>query len=271
MTAARTITPGLGGGAVTIARDPRGVAIVTVGTGHSGNALDAAGWAKLADIADELAVDPSVAVVVIRGAGSMFCTGYDLKHWLGADPDEVDRSFVVMERACAAVERIPAPVVAAVRGAAAGAGCQLVLACDMRVLAADARIGMPVVRLGILLPQTFANRLVRVVGPTVAADLLYRGRLLDRTDACWAAIANEVVDTDDFDAAVDRFVGGFLGQPASGMRAVKATLRDVGGGDATAPSTANRSADPEWFPGAVRAVLGRISRAGEDGESSWQN
>ena len=98
-----------------------------------------------------------------------------------------------MEAAFRAIEICPVPVIAQISGVAAGAGCQLALACDIRVVATSARIGMPIARLGIRPSPAFAARLVRVVGPAVAAELHYTGRLVKGPDAVTTGLANRCV------------------------------------------------------------------------------
>ena len=84
-------------------------------------------WVALRDAAVAVGADESVNVVVIRGGGGTFSAGSDIREWAGADPDDIDASFLLMEQALSAVERIPIPTVSLVEGVAAGAGCQLTL------------------------------------------------------------------------------------------------------------------------------------------------
>ncbi|MGH3380353.1 MAG: enoyl-CoA hydratase/isomerase family protein, partial [Actinoallomurus sp.] len=149
------------------------VAAVVVGDGRRRNALNGAGWDLLARTMRDVAEPTAVRAVVLRGAGDTFCAGSDMTEWRDADIVAVERSFARMEAAFRAIEECPVPVVAEIRGAAAGAGCQLALACDLRVMARSARIGMPIARLGILPSPAFASRLAAVAGPAVARELLY--------------------------------------------------------------------------------------------------
>jgi hypothetical protein len=170
-------------GAITVRRDGA-VVTVRVGTGRRANALATRDWQALADVFDALARDPELAAVVVAGRGpATFSAGSDMREWLSADPAGIDLSFAAMERALSAVERVPVPVVAQVRGSAVGAGCQLACACDLRIVADDARIGMPIARWGILVPPAFAARLSLLTGPATARDLLLTGRLVDGAEA----------------------------------------------------------------------------------------
>lgn len=113
--------------------------------------------------------------------------------WVDADSAYVEKSFAHMEEAFSAIEDCPVPVVAEIRGVAAGAGCQLALACDLRLMADSARIGMPIARLGILASPAFAARMVALTGPSVARELLYTGRLVDARTAVELGLADHQV------------------------------------------------------------------------------
>jgi enoyl-CoA hydratase/carnithine racemase len=197
------------------------VAEITVGDGTRRNALGTAGWERIARLVADISNGGSIRVAIIRGHGETFCAGSNIAEWREATPSEVDASFTAMERAFTAIECCPLPVVAAVRGAATGAGCQLALACDLRVVAETARIGMPIARLGILASPAFARRITCLAGPAVARDLLYTGRLLDGSQAVAAGLANECVPDSEVDARVQRLVGVIVSQPESAILAAK--------------------------------------------------
>lgn len=130
-----------------------GLATVKVGSGRRANALGTRDWLALADLFNGLAEDQSLRAVVLSGRGTTsFSAGSDMREWLSADPADIDASFAAMETALTAIESLPVPVVAEIRGTAAGAGCQLACACDLRIVASDAKMGMPIARWGSLCP-----------------------------------------------------------------------------------------------------------------------
>lgn len=200
------------------------VAEVVVGDGRRRNALDGRGWDELAETMRGLAESDTVRAVVVHGAGDTFCAGSDMTEWQDADLDAVERSFERMEAAFRAIEECPVPVVAEIRGAAAGAGCQLALACDVRVMAHSARIGMPIARLGILPSPAFASRLAAVAGPAIARELLYTGKLLDGPAAVRSGLANHAVPDAELTAYVARLVADITTQPRAAVRAAKAAV-----------------------------------------------
>lgn len=198
-----------------------GVATVTLGSGRRRNALTRTAWTTLEDVVTRLGADPGVRVIVLRGRGGTFCSGSDLTEWAGADADVVEDSFARMESAFRAVERCPVPVVAVVTGVAAGAGCQLALACDLRLAADSARIGMPIARHGILTSPAFAARLSMLAGPALTRELLYTGRLLDAPAAAAAGLVNRVCPDDTLDTVAVRLVAAIGAQPRVAVLAAK--------------------------------------------------
>ena len=142
----------------------------------------------------EAATDPDARVVVLDGAGPDFCAGADLqelKDAVGGDgATEYGRAF---EEALRGIENHPLPVLAAIHGAALGAGCQMTVACDLAVAAEDARIGIPSGRLGVVVSFESVERLVLAVGPKRAADILVAGRTLTGVEARAWGLVNEAV------------------------------------------------------------------------------
>jgi enoyl-CoA hydratase/carnithine racemase len=200
------------------------IAYVTLGTGARRNALTSMDWVALRDAFVSLSGDDQLAVVVIRGAGSTFSAGSDISEWAGADESEVEQSFARMEQAFQSIEKLPAPAIAVVEGVAAGAGCELALACDLQLAARSAQIGMPIARLGILISPAFTARLLALAGPSVTREALYTGRLLPGAEAAEIGFATRVVDDDRLDAEVDHVVSAIVAQPIVAVRAAKAAV-----------------------------------------------
>ncbi|MEH0110861.1 enoyl-CoA hydratase/isomerase family protein [Tersicoccus sp. MR15.9] len=246
---------------VTVVEDGS-VAVVTFGSGRHHNALSTGQWAALAEVARDLAGRPSLRAVVLRGREGDFCSGSDLREWDGATSDEVDRSFATLEGALRAVEDLPMLTVAVIEGVAAGGGCQLALACDLQLSAASGRIGMPIARLGILIPVTFATRMSVRVGPSRAKDLLYRGRMLPALEAQRIGLITTVVDDDDLDAELAALQASWEHLSAASLRAAKAAV-DRGLAPVTGPSRAQppaRTTDPDEFPTRIAAFFHRRRR-----------
>ncbi|MGH3437830.1 MAG: enoyl-CoA hydratase/isomerase family protein [Sciscionella sp.] len=197
------------------------VATVTVGTGQRCNALGNEAWRRLDREFTALSVRSSLRVVVVRGAGASFCAGSDMTEWSTAGPADVEESFALMESSFRAIEACPVPVIAEIRGSAAGAGCQLALACDLRVMAESGRIGMPIARLGILSSPAFAARMAQLVGPEMTRELLYTGRLLDAGQAVTARMVGAAVPEAELTTYVEGLVENIACQPPTTIRAAK--------------------------------------------------
>ncbi len=203
------------------------VARVVIGPGVRRNALTSGGWAGIERTVRRLAADDALRVVVVEGASGWFSAGSDIREWQGAALDDVKLSFARMEAACTAIEEIPVPVIAKVRGSAAGAGCQLALACDMRVFSDNASIGMPIAVLGILVSPSFANRLAARASSGVARELLYTGRMVGAAEAVRLGLANACIPGEDLDEHVDHVVDSILRGSGAAIRAAKTAVSRV--------------------------------------------
>src|SRR5439155_4533164 len=156
--------------------------------------------------------DPDTHVVVLRGNGPMFSSGMDLAALadLGEHPDAL-RAF---RRACIQAwniaEEMEKPVVCVIHGACIGGALELALACDLRVMAADALIGMPETRVGLIPDVGGSSRLPAVVGLGRAKELVMTGRMIDGTEAERIGLVNRVSPADELDAATAALVGELL-------------------------------------------------------------
>jgi enoyl-CoA hydratase/carnithine racemase len=161
------------------------------------NALTLSMISELRDALRDLAANTDVRVVVLAGAGPDFCAGSDLEELEGARSEGEGWAHARrVEEALAAIEAHPVPVIAQVHGAAMGGGCQLVLACDLAVAAADARLGIPSGRLGVVVGRESVERLVRSVGRIRAAGMLLTGMVCSGADAAAWGLVNDAVPAD---------------------------------------------------------------------------
>jgi enoyl-CoA hydratase/carnithine racemase len=158
------------------------------------------------------ASDTSVRCVVIRGAGPMFSSGMDLGSLaaLSEAPDDL-RAF---RRACldawTLAEEMTKPTICVIHGACIGGAMELALACDLRVIAADALIGMPEVRIGLIPDVGGSSRLPSVVGLGRAKELVMTGKLIGGEEAHRIGLANRVAPAEELDEAVQGLVDELL-------------------------------------------------------------
>ncbi|WP_417556454.1 enoyl-CoA hydratase/isomerase family protein [Microbacterium sp.] len=197
------------------------VATITVGNGEHLNAMGRAEWRSLGALVTELAADESLSAVVVRGRGGRFSAGSNLNDWNGASASDVDASFAEIEAALQSVENLPMPTVAVVEGVAAGGGCQLLLACDLQLVAHSARLGMPTAQLGILVPPSFSNRLTLRIGPSRAKALLFGGELLSAQEANAIGLVTRVIVDEELDAELARLLERWAAQSSRALRAAK--------------------------------------------------
>jgi enoyl-CoA hydratase/carnithine racemase len=160
----------------------------------------------------EAAADQAVRCVVIRGAGPMFSSGMDLGSLaaISEAPDDL-RPF---RRACLEAwnlaEEMPKPTICQIHGACIGGAMELALACDLRVIAADALIGMPEVRIGLIPDVGGSSRLPAVVGLGRAKELIMTGKLIGGVEAERIGLANRVAPAEELDAATSSLVDDLL-------------------------------------------------------------
>jgi enoyl-CoA hydratase/carnithine racemase len=189
------------------------------------NALNIAIQEELRSAAATFTADQAVRAVIVYGGEKVFAAGADIKEM--ADMSYVDMAARAgaLSSAFDSVARIPKPVVAAITGYALGGGCELALACDWRVAAADARLGQPEIALGVIPGAGGTQRLPRLIGPARAKDLIMSGRFVDAAEALQIGLVDKVVPTaaEVYDAAV-ALVTPYLSGPAVALKAAKLAI-----------------------------------------------
>lgn len=226
-------------GRVTVHRSGP-VLSVTLDRPEARNAQTPATWAALAAVGESLPAD--VRVVVLRGAGESFSSGLDramlsaqgipgepsLVDLAGMGEQEVDAQIARYQRAFTWWSRPEVVSVAAVQGHAVGAGFQLALACDLRVLADDAQLAMRETSLGLVPDLAGTGPLVRAVGYARALEICVTGRWVGAREAAAIGLAQLVVPRAELDATVDDLVGALTAADAGAVRETKQLLQGAG-------------------------------------------
>jgi len=182
---------------VRLERRDDGVAIVTLTAGKV-NALSTAVLDELRRVADALTSERP-GCVVVTGGPKIFAAGADISEFGGpAEAEHVGAAFLA---ALDAIASIPRPTIASVSGFALGGGCELALACDLRVASARARFGQPEILLGIIPGGGGTQRLARLVGPSRAKDLIFTGRQVHADEALRIGLIDRLVEPDELEAA----------------------------------------------------------------------
>jgi enoyl-CoA hydratase/carnithine racemase len=192
-----------------------GVARITLANEAKRNALTLGMWESLGDLMARAASDAEVRAVVVTGAGTAaFCSGNDVGEYESerATPEQVAHYNGLQSRANVALEKIGKPTIAMISGYCLGAGLVLALRCDLRYCTADASFSVPVARFGLPFRQSGLQRVVDLVGPMHAKEMLYTAR---RYDAAWAEKRGLVNAIAADHAALETMVAGLAAQLAA--------------------------------------------------------
>jgi enoyl-CoA hydratase len=171
-----------------------GIAVVTINRPAVLNALNAATLAELGAVMRELGADAEIRAIVLTGAGEKaFAAGADIKELSTLAPDAAKAHARAGQDVLDTIGRLGKPVVAAVNGFALGGGCELAMACTLRLASESAKFGQPEIRLGLTPGFGGTQRLARLVGQGRALELLLGGGTIDAAEAWRIGLANRVV------------------------------------------------------------------------------
>ncbi len=174
-----------------------GIAVITFNRPQARNALTFAMYDALLEACQWMATEPAVKVLVLHGAGCQaFAAGTDVEPLKTLNTREKILAYEAnVDHVFAALEHCPKPTIAAIGGACAGAGLIIASCCDLRIAAANAKIGMPVARtLGNALGTANVARLLRILGEARLKELVFTARLVDAHEALAAGLISQVVD-----------------------------------------------------------------------------
>ena len=170
------------------------LAIIKINRPEVLNALDKEVAAELYTALDIANTDDKIKVIIITGAGERsFCAGGDIRYVANIDPIEAERYATLIHNLLNKIENLEKPVIAAINGYALGGGCQLALACDIRIASSNAKIGQTEVTIGVPPGWGGTQRLSRIVGPAKAKELIYSGKIITAEEAERIGLINKVV------------------------------------------------------------------------------
>jgi enoyl-CoA hydratase/carnithine racemase len=176
---------------------------------------------ELRAAAHSAAGNDEVKAVIVYGGEKVFAAGADITEFTSVSYQEMSTRATALSGAFDTVARIPKPVVAAITGYALGGGCELALACDWRVVAEDAKLGQPEIRLGIIPGAGGTQRLARLIGPAKAKDLIFSGRMVDAAEAMRIGLADRVAPAAEVYATAVALVQPYVTGPSLALRAAK--------------------------------------------------
>ena len=199
-----------------------GIGVLTLNRPERLNAVNTAMANELEALARQLRDEHALRALIVTGAGRVFCAGADiaaLETLQGADAPY--RFLEGLQLAFNAIEALPMPTIAAVHGLAFGGGCELALACDFRLLSAEARLGVPEIKLGLLPGAGGTQRLARLLPAAIAKQMIYFGEPLAAERALSLGLINAVVTSGEVLQEAHAWAERLAGLPPLALRSAK--------------------------------------------------
>src|ERR687889_22694 len=175
--------------------EPQGdIAVIRINRPEALNAMNVDVIAELSRAIDIAGVDDGIKVVIITGAGERsFCAGADIAYMVNIDPMKAEKYASSAQAVLNKIEKLEKPVIAAVNGFALGGGCELAMVCDIRIASSNAKMGQPEVTIGIPPGWGGTQRLLRIVGPAKAKELVFTGKMITAEEAERIGLVNKIV------------------------------------------------------------------------------
>jgi 3-hydroxypropionyl-coenzyme A dehydratase len=181
--------------------EPQGeIALLRINRPEALNAMNIDVISELSRTVDIVGADEGIKVVLITGAGEKsFCAGADISYMVNIDPITAEKYASSAQSVLNKIEHLEKPVIAAVNGYALGGGCELAMVCDIRIASSNAKMGQPEVTIGIPPGWGGTQRLMRLVGPAKAKELVFTGKMISAEEALQLGLVNRVISltTDD--------------------------------------------------------------------------
>ena len=203
------------------------VATITLSRPRQKNAISVEMLKDLSRCCDEISADSKVRAVVITGEGDAFCAGGDIEMLASLESPAKAQEFVAFSRSVfSKIYNLARPVIAAINGPALGGGCELALACDLRIAAESASFGQLEIRHGILPGAGGTQRLPRVVGLARAKELLYSGDIIDAAEAHRIGLVNRVAADATLAVEAAAWAAKLARMPQFALRLTKYAVND---------------------------------------------
>ena len=201
------------------------VAIITINRPEKRNALNIQTRIEGSRVLDELRADEQIRVVVITGAGEKaFIAGADIADFAGRT--SITQREVMLERSLFnAIDSFPKPVIAMINGYCLGGGCELALACDIRIASETASFGQPEINLGIIPGGGGTQRLTRLIGEGKAMELILSGEIIDAKTALAMGLVNHVVPADELESQTMEMANRIAAKSPIALRLAKEAVR----------------------------------------------
>ncbi len=206
----------------TISLEKRGpIAFLALRRPETENAIDGAFLAQLSQACEDIEADAEIRVVVLAAQGDNFCCGWDAAVLAGEDPSGLPHQGDPF----ASIAELPRPVVCAIQGEALSAGRELALACDIRLAAENARLGLPETKLGLVPMGGGTQRLARLVGRAKALEMILTGEPVDAQEALRIGLVSAVAPRDKLAAEAEAVAGRIAERGPIAVRYAKEAVR----------------------------------------------
>lgn len=174
------------------------IAILRINRPEALNAMNLDVIFELARAIDIISADEGIKVLIITGTGERsFCAGADISYMVNIDAVTAERYASSAQSMLNKIEKMDKPVIAAINGFALGGGCELSLVCDIRIASENAKIGQPEVTIGIPPGWGGTQRLLRVIGPAKAKEMIFTGKMITAHEAATIGLVNQVISLSD--------------------------------------------------------------------------
>ena len=190
------------------------------------NALNDQVAGEIGEAVDSIQYDESVRAAVLWGGERVFAAGADIKEMSVRDAVTMYRYIGRFQDVYTRLERLPMVTIAAVNGYALGGGCELTLACDIRICAEDARFGQPEILLGVIPGAGGTQRLPRIVGVGRAKELIYSGRMVEAEEALRIGLVSEVVPAGEVYERALKIAKRYAAGPTVALQAAKQVIQN---------------------------------------------
>ncbi len=170
------------------------VALIKINRPEALNSMNVDVIWELSKTIDIVGVDESIKAVIITGVGERsFCAGADISYMVNITPIDAEKYASAAQSVLNKIERLEKPVIAAINGFALGGGCELALVCDIRICSSNAKIGQPEVTIGIPPGWGGTQRLLRIIGPAKAKEMIFTGKMINAEEAYSIGLVNDVI------------------------------------------------------------------------------
>lgn len=186
------------------------IAVLKIHRPEALNAMNLDVISELSRAIDLISVDQGIRVLIITGSGDRsFCAGADISYMVDIDAVTAEKYASSAQSMLNKIEKMEKPVIAAINGFALGGGCELALVCDLRIASENAKIGQPEVTIGIPPGWGGTQRLLRIIGPAKAKEMIFTGKMISAQEAENIGLVNKVVsltneDKSQLDSSIDQ-------------------------------------------------------------------